>query len=441
MRWVRDDGYLLVLAILFWLIFYQNLPGDLAGMHSEGSFAEANNLARGIKVCTIAVSCYIIWSRWLLARNFAAYLNPGLVAFFALSLLSVVWSIDASSTLIRFVAFAAMLLLCFAFSLASWHPRRFQQVVIPPIMLILIASLLLGAVSPSLVMESGIDIAQKDSWHGITHSKNEFGMLASFGTILCANAWMARRPGTIGLISAAGTVVAFCCVILSRSNTSLFASTLAVSSMVLVMRVPLIKRRYTNLVVVSIALLILLYEMVIQNVIPGVDVLLAPVVGLTGKDTTFSARTVIWKVIKDHIQLSPYLGSGYGAYWVGAIPGTPSYIFLSVMYLYPTESHNGYLEVINDLGLVGLGCLLLFLFWYIRQALQLMRTDRSQAALYLGLLFQEMVINMSESDWFSRTNTFAMLALGSLCLSRALFNVRLQELDRGQQFSVPIERQ
>ena len=95
------------------------------------------------------------------------------------------------------------------------------------------------------------------------------------------------------------------------------------------------------------------------------------------------------------------------------------------MFFYPTEAHNGYLEVVNDLGLVGLFCVLFFLFWFIRQALQLMQFDRSQAALYLALLFQEMVINMSESDWFSRSNTFAMLCLATNCLSRGLLDARL----------------
>jgi exopolysaccharide production protein ExoQ len=95
------------------------------------------------------------------------------------------------------------------------------------------------------------------------------------------------------------------------------------------------------------------------------------------------------------------------------------------MYFYPTEAHNGYLDVVNDLGLLGLACVLAFLFWFLRQGLQLMQVDRSQAALYIALLFQEMVINMSESDWFSRTNTFAILLLATTCLSRGLLEARL----------------
>jgi exopolysaccharide production protein ExoQ len=425
-RWVRDDGYTWLLAIVFWLIFYQNLPHDLAGMASNGPFADPNASDRLIKMGMLAISCYLIANRWLLARNLARHLNPGFAGYFILAPLSMLWSISPVDTLLRSVSLAAVLMVCFSFGLASWTPRRFQRVALPPLLFIMLASLLIGAISPRLVIEAGTDVAQLNAWHGISGSKNEFGMLSSFGVIICFNQWLGREGRANWALL--GAVASFTCVLLSRSNTSLFACSLAVLSMVLMMRVPLIKKRYTTQLAISIAVLILIYELVIQRVIPGVDVLLAPVLGLTGKDTTFSARTTIWRVIKDHIALSPWVGSGYGAYWVGAIPGTASYIFLQVMYLYPSESHNGYLEVMNDLGVLGLICLLVFIIFYIRQALQLIRTDRSQGVLYLALLFQEMVMDMSESDWFSRSGTAAILGLASICLSRALLDVRLRAM-------------
>jgi O-antigen ligase len=179
-------------------------------------------------------------------------------------------------------------------------------------------------------------------------------------------------------------------------------------------------------VTVAIAVTLLLYELAIQNVIPGAYTLLTPIRELTGKDTTLSARTIIWDIIKDHIEYAPKLGSGYGAYWIGPVIESPSYVFTYRMYFYPTEAHNGYLDIVNDLGYVGLACLLVFIVSYIRQALQLMRTDRSQATLYLALLFQQMVMNMSESEWLARDSTFVILLLATACLSRTLRDARLQ---------------
>jgi O-antigen ligase len=198
----------------------------------------------------------------------------------------------------------------------------------------------------------------------------------------------------------------------------------AVSFMVLMMRVRVIKQKFSTPVVIAIFTTILVYELAVQNLIPGVSTLLAPVLQLTGKDMTFSARSIIWDVVKRHSQDAPWLGTGYGAYWTGPTPGSPSYVFMHLMYFYPTESHNGYLEILNDLGRVGLICLLAFLVCFVRQALQLMPFDRDQSVLYLALLFQQMIDNLSESEWFSRTATCTILILGSTCLSRALLEQR-----------------
>jgi exopolysaccharide production protein ExoQ len=413
---------LIFLSILFWLIFYQNLPNTLDGMAGKGPVVLANEADRIIKVSMIAMSLYVIASRWLLTCTLARKINLGAAALLVLALLSAAWSIEPSATLLRFVSLITIFMVCFAIALSGWHRRRFQQVAIPPLMAILLVSLVVGMIYPERIIELGTDLSQKNAWHGVTHSKNEFGMMSSIAAIICFNRCLAREGRPYWPIAA--TAVALTCLILSRSNTSLFATMVAMLSMVLVMRVPIIRRRYSTHVIVAMVVMILLYELVIQDVVPGVHTLLAPVMGLTGKDATFSGRTIIWDIVKQHIQAAPYLGTGYGAYWLGPFPGSPSYIFVSVMFFYPTEAHNGYLDVVNDLGIVGLICLLVFLFWYIRQALQLMRIDRNQGSLYLALLLQQMVMNMSESEWFSRTSTFAVLILASVCLSRGLLEFR-----------------
>jgi O-antigen ligase len=413
---------LIFLSVLFWLIFYQNLPDNLNGMADHGPVMLANETDRIIKVAMLGMSLYVVASRWSLMRYLVQNINMGVAAFLGLALLSAAWSFDPSATTMRFISLITIFLVTFAIAVSGYHRRRFQQVALPPLFFILLGSLLMGLISPDRIIEIGSDLSQKNAWHGITHSKNEFGMVSSIAVIICVNRWLSREGRAIWPL--AGTGVAFVCLLLSRSNTSLFATMVGVLFMVLVMRVPAIGRRYSSHLAFWMASMILLYELVIQDVIPGVHTLLAPVMGLTGKDATFSGRTVIWSIVKDHIRYAPYLGTGYGAYWLGPMPGSPSYIFVPVMYFYPTEAHNGYLDIVNDLGLVGLVALLLFIFWYIKQGLQLLRFDRAQACMYLALLFQQMVMNMSESEWFSRTSTFAVLILASTCLSRGVLELR-----------------
>ena len=129
------------------------------------------------------------------------------------------------------------------------------------------------------------------------------------------------------------------------------------------------------------------------------------------------------------VAYAPMLGSGYGAYWTGPVPSSPSYTFLGRMYFYPSQSHNGYLEVVNDLGFVGLICLLGYLVSWVRQSLQLMKFDRGQGLLYLALFFQQAITNLSESTWFAINSAFAIAVatLATFSLSRSLVEQRLKQ--------------
>ena len=431
---------LILLAILFWYIFYQNLPSDFglnplveaqdsavsAGAGAGGGDGGGNAQDRFFKILMLVVGVGVIASKWSLVRSLAKNsLNAGFLAFMVLIPLSAVWSYDRDATLLRFVTLASIVIVCFAISLAGWHRQRFQQLTIPPLMYILVLSLVMGMMYPARIIEHGDDLSLKDAWHGITLTKNQFGMAASFGVIIFANRFLAREGSTLWAL--VGAAIAFVCLVLSRSNTSLLSAMIAVFFMVLVMRVPVVRQRYSSHVVIGLVALLLLYECVIQDVFPGAHTLMSPIRAMTGKDGSLSGRTIIWDIIKQHIQAAPLLGTGYGAYWPGSpTPGSPSYVFLYLMYFYPSEAHNGYLDIVNDLGYVGLACLAVFLIAYVRQGIELMRFDRNQAALYLGLLFHQLVMNMSESEWFARDTVFTVIILGVCCMGRALHESRVQ---------------
>jgi O-antigen ligase len=206
------------------------------------------------------------------------------------------------------------------------------------------------------------------------------------------------------------------------------ATILSTLFMLLVMVAPSNLRRFMPYIVSSFAVLVVVYALAVLNLVPGMSVLLDPVAELSGKDMTFSNRAVIWDIIKEHIQLAPVLGSGYGAYWTGPVPSSPSFTFLSRMYFYPTQSHNGYLEIVNDLGFVGLTCLLGYLVSWVYQSLQLMKFDRGQSMLFLALFFQQAITNLSESTWLAINSAFAIAVatLATFSLSRALLDQRLR---------------
>ena len=415
-------------TLLFWItivsvvVAWENfsyVPGTVA--HTAAGVAPAASMAadpssRALKLLMISVGGAYYFRRRRLAHQLLRQLNRYLVVFLALALASAAWSADSTATIARFVGVLAGISISFAFCVADWQRRSFQQLLAPILTALLLGSLVFGLVSPQQAIDANLA-----GWHGLAAQKNPFGMLASFGVIICAHGWMSgETPARRAMVP---TLIACACLVLSRSVTSLLATALTLLFFVLLMRTPLTLRRYSRYFVVTFAIIVLTYALAVLKVLPWLDtVLLGPIVALTGKDLTFSNRSAIWAIVQQHIQYHPLLGTGFGAYWTSPDPTSPSYEVFLRLYFWPSESHNGYLEMINDLGYVGLAVLIGYLITYVHQALKLHRLDRNQGALFLGLFFQQAVINLSESTWLAANGGLAglIMNLATFALARAL---------------------
>jgi O-antigen ligase len=403
----------------------QYFTGDMLLNTSVVAMAAPNPMARTIKLALLAVSVVLLlWksrTAWLEAR----VVNPFFWAFMALVPASVLWSVARDATINRYLSLCSIAAPCFAFTLLGWNRTRFQDVLRPLMTALLVASVIFEILYPQYAIELG-EGTLKNSWRGLTDQKNQFGMLASFSALFWLHAWLNQDKRWWIAIPWLGLSIE--CVLLSRSSTALLATSLSTLFLWLLMVTPSSLRRLMPYAVSGFAIVVVMYALTVLNLIPGISILLEPLAALVGKDLTFSNRAVIWGIIKEHIALAPMLGSGYGAYWTGAVPSSPSYVFMGRMYFYPTQSHNGYLEMVNDLGFVGLTCLLLYLVYWIRQSLQLMKLDRGQGVLFLGLFFQQAITNLTESTWLAINSAFA-IAVGTLAtfsMARSLLDQRLR---------------
>jgi O-antigen ligase len=122
----------------------------------------------------------------------------------------------------------------------------------------------------------------------------------------------------------------------------------------------------------------------------------------------------------------PLIGTGYAGYWVDD-PGSASMAFQTLLAFWPGESHNGYLDVLNDLGMIGGVCLLGFLFSYLRQAIKILAFDRHQGSLYVVLLFHQFWSCLSESHWFQASSVpFTVITFAVCCSARTLVQHRFE---------------
>jgi O-antigen ligase len=218
------------------------------------------------------------------------------------------------------------------------------------------------------------------------------------------------------------------------------AATFACFLLVFLLCSPKSLKRYLPYAIGTFIGAILVYSLAVLNLLPGSNLLLSPITMVTGKDLTFSGRTPIWNILNQHIALSPIYGSGYAGYW-NLLPESPSMEMLRELYFYPSEGHNGYLDVINDLGFLGAVCLFGYVIAFLREGLFVFKTMRSQGALYLALLFEQLIGNLSESRWFNAgLFDFIILTTATVIMARTAMELRANDKQYVIQQSVPARR-
>jgi len=129
-----------------------------------------------------------------------------------------------------------------------------------------------------------------------------------------------------------------------------------------------------------------------------------------GRDPTLTGRTLIWDILREtYIPAKPFLGYGRDAFWESRL--------FSGLYFVPTHSHNGWYDMILDVGLVGLA---VFLISAVRAWIRVLRLAYgAQRGTYLWPLafFTVMFINnMTESLMLYQINILWVIYL-SICWS------------------------
>lgn len=349
-------------------------------------------------------------------------INPWLLVFAALAFASLAWSIDPEVTARRLLRVATMLGVAFAFALVGWHRSRFQNLIRPAITVVLAGSIAFGIAAPELAIHQDTTGVLVGAWHGLSSHKNGLGDLACIGLILWLHAFITGERRM--LVCIGGAALAAACLLLSKSSTSLVASMFCLAFVVLMLKLPPSWQRHLPKLVVAFLVLLISYSIAILQIVPGTEAAMKALNMLTGKDGTFTGRTMIWALIGEHVKDHPLLGTGYGAYWTFK-PGGPSYDFIRYLRFYPGSAHNGYLEIVNDLGALGGAVLLAYLVAFVRQALAYLHVDRSEAVLLLALFLHQCIANLSESRWLSVFSVdFVIMTLATAHLGRALLEQR-----------------
>ncbi|MDP4302815.1 O-antigen ligase family protein [Leptothrix discophora] len=429
--WQADTRHAVWPAVMVWLLLVlMTVPDGLAydtldlGIAPESGSAVSRLAWLGLGAGAAGM---LVW-RSRLAVALAARVNPALWLFLLLALLSLAWSIDPGLSARRLYRLATVVMVCVALGLAGWQAHRFQQVLRPALTLLLAGSLLFGLLRPDLAVHAQTAAELAGAWRGLASHKNGLGSLAGLGLLLWLHAGLTRQTRVLPAL--AGGALALACLLLSRSSTALVAMLVAACWLVLARHWPRSGRGALALGVAVATAALLLAALGLIDVLPGASWLGSPIAAITGKDESLTGRTGIWALVVEHAQRRPLLGAGFGAYWVPS-PGDGNEageIVRQLQGFYPASAHNGYLDVLHDLGWSGLLLLLAYLSLHVRDSLRLRRDEPSQADLYLAVFFQQAIGNLSETHWFAvQSVDLVVMTLASVALGRSLLALRLAQ--------------
>ncbi len=256
---------------------------------------------------------------------------------------SCAWSQDTVTTL------RALYWLILSVSFILWMstklslPRQMQLLMIAGA-----AAAFLSILAVVLVPSLGVDKFH-DSWQGVFQSKNHMGRMFLF--LLTPAIHYETNTGASRRARLVYIVLMLFLIGMTQSKSAWIFTILYLSLAVLLNLLGRVSRRdkYIAVGLTSIAISAASF-LVITN--------LGEILLLFGRDATLSGRTSLWKVLLVSVAKRPWFGYGYQAFWAGPTSEAMN-VSLGWYYLVNrftgTYAHSGYLSVILDNGIVGLG--------------------------------------------------------------------------------------
>jgi exopolysaccharide production protein ExoQ len=203
-------------------------------------------------------------------------------------------------------------------------------------------------------------------WRGIAPSKNHLGQGALLsGLVVFYTAWTSR--GKRRLLATLMFLLAVVLIIGSQSMTTL-STFLFIGFLGTIFYMDKYFSQLSMGRILSVVLIVCGTALFLTLVFLAPD-LIAALAGSAGRDLTFTGRTQLWADILMETQKHWVLGAGYQGFWVIE---NPSLLALYEIYVWlPNQAHNGYLDILNELGIVGLLMFMFIIFNYFRGLIKL----------------------------------------------------------------------
>jgi exopolysaccharide production protein ExoQ len=325
----------------------------------------------------------IVTSLILFSRGFRKTRGIGAGGVLALTLagfllLSTLWSVDQGVTLRQAVLY--LFLVVGSIGIAnSMDGDEYMDLLGRACVLCAGASIVLLLVFPDAALMQG-----SNELRGIFSHKNFLGQVMVIGVLASLHG---IRVGKLKRLRNAAMLVLFIIVALASKSATACVTIFALCSTDAI--ITFFRRGGARRLLAIASIMVLLPILGFAALVP--DFFLE----MIGKDPTLTNRTEIWELVFPYIYQRPLLGWGFLAFWSLQNPAAVQ-IADEMRWISP-EAHNGLLDILLSVGLIGLAFYFFLLARNVRLALKCMQTSVKVLAIS-SLLFYGAIILIAISE-------------------------------------------
>ena len=403
---INKKKFLLTVEKVFTVVSLLLYSGGILTVILSGGASEGDNvkidsdssLIQLIFLLIYLVTCLLLLLRWKKVIYIVSQVRfAWLLLFFSIA--SIAWSADPQTTQIRCIALVGTTL--FGMYFGTRYTLK-EQLLLTNWMIIvaIVLSLLFAVALPKYGIMTG---THSGALRGIYNHKNVLGKIMVLAGINCLFSAMSNKSNRVFLWLMFS--ISIICLVFSRSTSSMvnFINLISMFFLLRIVRSPAIT---ISPALSGIALIGMSLYLFVQN---NLNTLL----GSIGKDTTLTGRGDLWPLVLDKIWERPWLGYGFSGFWKQGFNGEAASIWYDSGWT-PPNSHNGFLDIWLELGLVGLIIFIIGFLILLSKSLSYVRASNNIEGFWPAIcLFYLIIINLTESSLLIQNNMFWILYIAT----------------------------
>ena len=331
---------------------------------------------------------------------------PEFLLLYGFLFISISWSDYPVSSAKRYMLLIGLMLIALIACQHALQGRSFASLVEKSLAFFMLCGATLAIALPEIAFDSD------GALRAYTSHKNTWGQFM----LLCSVVFLNNVMNRIHLkINVPLLLTAMILLYLSKSATSLLAFLFA-TFFVLIVYGFFSKNISAKLVMLTgtlaTAIAFLVY-CVLHGKLPF-DALVELVFTSMDKSSTLTGRIQLWQLMGAEIDRHPWLGTGYGGFWVG-LDGPAGALVRRLDWGPPTQAHSGYIDGMNEIGAMGMLLFLIVMAVHVFRCFRLYSAGlKNHFLLHAAITISFLVNNYAESSLIQGTNMWWIIMTCSI---------------------------